>query len=448
MDYTNEQLLELIPNNAYPEDVQHVLDTLFIKAPYDNKQNKIFVVGSYSFRIQPFPSDIDCMNIFLMKETPIDKMIDLFIKKIQDMAKLIKQSKDIYFMDFKAGTDYRYFPSDYELYEIDDKLIFEASKDKLNINSKLIFRQNDLIGELRTGKIKNYNYKKLKAFTTNLISKKMIKGEDAKILLDNIKPKIDFSNMETIYATLKEYFTIRWTIKDILNGSKELRDGTIMTLKQALMQYGNKDNVVKIDVASYINNRWLEISNIYIIAQENMHKNLFTFNTYLLSDIEMVRSLKKEINNFVSLPSKYSPLKLAKRLWSYARATKNKKMLKDLYPLIISGVALVGQINSEVDMILNVINKNEVTEEMLNKMKYQINGWKYRISKNVTFKIDEAKMFKYIDVIYSSVNIKNITELLSKLYDMNKSKIDDFSIKYLTKVKLYPVPYKIINIKD
>ena len=444
MEFSNEQLRDTIKSNAYPEEVVEVLKLLFVYSGYNVDDNMIKIIGSYVQKIQPFASDIDSSAKFIMLNEPINDMIDIFIKKLQDNINKIKVSDIVHFSDFKAGYDLRYYPSNYFIEIYDENTLFKSKK--LEIPKEKTFEQTQILGELREGKVYDYNYKKMRNLIDDLNKNRLLEKEDYEILNKNALKSINAGNMEIIYNTLKKYFTLKWTIDELIAGQKILFDGTIMTLKDALLQQNSKGNVIKFDVVSFINNRWVEITCNYYIEQINSHGVVFPYNIPSPDVTDDIRELKKEITFINFMPNRYNPLKLAKRLWSYAKMNNDKQLLHVIYPLLVSNTALVGQINAEIEMILLILEHIKFNDIMFKQIKYQINYWKYRLDHNVELKLNYEILFELIDLIYKSNNVNNVIEMLNKIYDMNKPLVDDSALYYLKKHKIYPLSKKILNI--
>jgi hypothetical protein len=98
---------------------------------------------------------------------------------------------------------------------------------------------------------------------------------------------------------------IRWKPKDVKAGFVTLRDGTTLTLEEALQQKA----MTKVDVIAWIENRFVECEMLYMIKKNGK---------MLLNDtMEEVRQQIKE--NILLYSSKGNWMKVAKRMYNLSR---------------------------------------------------------------------------------------------------------------------------------
>jgi hypothetical protein len=230
--------------------------------------------------------------------------------------------------------------------------------------------------ELITHFIKN-----LKSIVTNLINRKDRFFSDFKAAGMHWKP-------EEIMAEMKD--------------GKSLRDSVKF-----------KD-VLKIDMIVPYNERYLEMSTFFVLKSKqgyiNVEDDYFaSFKKSLLHDIEKYKVSK--------------PFKAVKRVWSYARISNDLNTLDMLKDLITSNIAIIAQINADIETIELLIEHN--SDYDLPFTINEINLFKERLSNMLDIDFDEEKVDLMIDkLIYLFTNTnrseeknKEKLEALGQLHD-------------------------------
>jgi len=112
------------------------------------KDSKIIRVGSSSFKIQPFFSDVDIMNI-IEKDISQDDIVRFFIDDLKSNISKIKSSPIVFFSDFKAGN--MHWTVDEILNELKEgKTLTECCKMKEIIKLDMIAPYNERYVEMST----------------------------------------------------------------------------------------------------------------------------------------------------------------------------------------------------------------------------------------------------------------------------------------------------------
>lgn len=95
-EFSSEQLLKQRNPEFYTTAEKEIIRLLTVKR---SKNAMVVPVGSFTFSIQKYPSDID------INESVIIRSVDGFVTDLKNMIRRIKKkkAKDIYFSDFKAG---------------------------------------------------------------------------------------------------------------------------------------------------------------------------------------------------------------------------------------------------------------------------------------------------------------------------------------------------------
>lgn len=342
--------------------------------------------GSFVYSAQFFPSDIDITEQ-IIKCCDINdgakKMVTLF-KRIAKET----DGTDIYFSEAKAGNDER----------------FNINIDDPNFNNKII----------------------------DLFENKLLSKEETESILKLNKSK-DPNDKEIINETIRMKNIIRWSKGDIINGYKILAGNKKISLFDAMKTKGH----LKIDVWAYLNNRYIEVTNFWILNIKNKAGETIYEN---FGPLDYEHEMKKQIKK---LGSKlfYNPFKMAKRMWGLSRAYQNYKYLELLTPLFQGNIARLNQIASEIDtLILMVKNLNILPAE---NMIRQIDEFKMRIAYIYDFNLDEEMIFKVLTLIIDNfiyMKKEDLINHLTKVYKYLKTVIYRETEIYLKKNKLLPIP--------
>jgi hypothetical protein len=146
------------------------------------------------------------------------------------------------------------------------------------------------------------------------------------------------------------------------------------------------------------------------------------------------KSLKREIL-LLKNPSFKKHMKLAKRMWIYAISEEDHYTIKQLYPLFSSPVAKLYQIQSEVEILINMLDK--LPEPPYYLIGKQIAQFKTRIGSIPDVYIsenNETQILKNLDYALRADKNKEkdaMIEKLSATYDVIRDIVDESAKKYL-----------------
>ena len=155
------------------------------------------------------------------------------------------------------------------------------------------------------------------------------------------------------------------------------------------------------------------------------------------------KELKKSIaKNYYSVLN-YNPLKMAKRMFSLARFTKNKTLVYKLVPLLSSDINIANQFKTDIATILKVIEKYpNINRALINN---ELDNGKFSLS-NV-LEIPE-EILEYINKLLNEViegkndllkNLKEVKNIISEIINIVSEKI-------LSERGLLPPPSNLIII--
>jgi len=372
-----------------------------------------YLVGSYQYVINEYPSDID-LNEKYESCCDFNEAVKDVKDKIQNIALKIKNEKNVYLGDFKAGYDTRYF--------ID-------------------------IGYIKRSRLKNYNPLLIRNSIINIANQGLFTEKQKNNLLFKVIEKPTIQEYTDLENNIKKYYIVRWNIDELIKGFKILSLNVRFTLEEAIEQ----KSLIKVDIWLFLNQRYLELSNFLMLT----YKDKNGFITLLTEKPKPFEdALIQEIFYYNSV-DKY--MKVAKRLWSYAVLKKDKELIINLYSLFSSGAAKMYQIVGETEVIKNILEKYKKIS--IKTITLNIDNWKSRLGTIMSdiLPVQEAHVIfnKINDAINAVKNNKRdiliflLDEIADKLtqcinkyvklqFDLNNIKID----KYLLS------PVKVSNKKE
>lgn len=378
-----------------------------IKLISTNKNTFAKPFGSATYRIQKYPGDLDIHEIFIDCCT-IKDVINKFEKILKKIVR--REEKEIihYVVEVKAGLDKRY---DVDIGELNNGIFF--------INTNEIKKK---VSQLK----KN-----------NLLNKNEIK------IINNIlkKQKPDQNDYDILYFIFRERKILRWNSNEILQGYKILPGNKKITLNQALYYKTH----VKIDVVTLINNRFIEITNFFILAYVDKNNELHMINLdydYLDKKISFERydkQIKEEIEKLYYSNLFYNPFKMAKRIWALARTNKDENMIFLLSPFITSNISFLYQIKSEIDAILRILK--ETNGYPIKTINRQIDEMKIKLSNIIEIDNSDINFLNKLINKFNKTHSYDIkVKTLNNLKNYIKQLINIFTIEELNKLGLNPPP--------
>ena len=389
---------------AYPSDVKNQLKLLMV----DRSMGTIKVIGSGSYAATKFSGDWDFYEDIKKKDK--SETIAFFVRNIKRIVKKISASKKSYFMEVKAGIDYRY-------------LI------QIGICHNDVWTLSD----------------NLHSNLQRLIDDKLFDKDEIKLIKEILDGEKNQYAYETLGKILRNRYIIRWSKKEILNGSKILPSGVIKTLESAVMDRSN----MNIEIISVVNGKYRDVSNFFVLGYVSEDGKIKVINLPQESvdhfEEFFDQNLKSSMEKLCYSIYDYNPLKLTKRYFSYARIYMNPNLLMKTLRILNSDVGLLGQIKSELGTLIKLYEKNS-KYVYKNIMKIQLQDFKYKIS-SITGLPENIKLYIYkmIDNICDEkTNRLNNMEELEKLF---KNIVDTKCEKSLRDIGLFPVPRDLLPIK-
>lgn len=231
-------------------------------------------------------------------------------------------------------------------------------------------------------------------------------------------------NLKKIITSIKYYNNIffsdfkagglHWSIDEILNEQKNN-----VHLKDAC----KIREVIKLDIIVPYNERYIEMSSFYMLRSNGKDIN------NPLSDY--IKSLEGDIIKYKDTKI----FKAIKRVWSLSIFKKDYNTLNSLKKLIKSNIALLAQINADIEtlQLLIVHNNNYNLEFVIN----ELNQFKEKLSHIIDIDFNEEFMYAIIDnlILLFRINDKNqITESLNRVHDHLLKVINKETYDYLKSI--------------
>jgi hypothetical protein len=409
-----KRFLESKTLQMYPTKVLQEVDNLSVD-PIDFPAR---IFGSYAFRVQKYPGDVDTFEFFLdccSPESVVKKFVPKFKKVVQD----ILDTPGHYYSETKAGLDHRY-----------------------DIN----------IGLLRAGHCR-YS-PELKNTIEELYMTGLINAYEYRIifsLLDRTDD-LDSNEFELIEKIIRNYYVLRWSSEEILRGYKILPLKVKKTLNDACLDV----TLLKIDEITFLDGNVTEITNVfrlgyYPIGSKNKKEidiARLERDPHAIPDVHIFNytegSLLVEIEKFYYSNMFYSPFKMIKRLFSYlkkypqSQGVEEQQFLKKLIGFVAGETSKMYQIRSELETAALVIEKRKIAKVAFNK---QLDLIINKIA--TTVDIPESEALDIIELIdemqrttKQEIQLDNIDKI-SKILEMY---INYNTISFLDRIGYNPLP--------
>lgn len=278
-------------------------------------------VGSYVYRIQKYPGDIDIReDLYAVDGDAIGTLVQM----IQEIVRQIQQDKNSYFADFKAGTDSQ----------------FGISMDTVRPEQMIVWLK--MLHDDR--RITDDEYINMKELVVHDPSE-----QQQDLLKDAVRAK----------------YILRWTPDEILQGYKVLSGGRIKMLADAIQE----PEIIKIDTWSWLDGRFVELSNFLILFANGERTNI--------EQGDYIESMKHDLTKYLSAHY-YNPFKALKRMWVLAVAFGDHEKLDKLNPLINSNTSILYQVVSDLKALKDMVKVIE--KPPYSKMSKEVEAMKRRLS--------------------------------------------------------------------
>lgn len=248
-------------------------------------------------------------------------------------------------------------------------------------------------------KVYGYKQKDELKHLEKLWQAEVITDEEYNIARDQLKPHLNAVEFLEARKDLR-FGILRWSVPEIMQGYKELRDKSVFYLYDAFKSKG----ITKLDLVVWVINKYVEVSNI--ILWTNRSGNTYSY----------IPALKKSLKeSILEMEAQQNYIKLAKRMYSLAKQYKDSVILEELTTIL----------NSPIGKLYMVVVDMEVLEEYPNAVT------QVRKRKELDLLRDQfGKLY------FPELNHTNSATKLSYLKEI----LQDETEKALKKANLLPIP--------
>lgn len=313
------------PTN-YPQDAVDIL-----KAMAFNDGKGLNIVGSMSVRSQEWAGDYDGYQVAELSEKSDAAAAKVFARQWADNIKKLRALKDVWIGDIKCGSveEWRVIPRTARVVD---------------------------------GKIVDYNATACRKRLDELKAKGVISPAEAKDAAELCKPSPSVSDFLLAKQKVK-FHIVRWTPAEILVGRKKLRDGSVMTLAQAIQT----PTIGKMDCVGLVqNSRFTDFSVIYEFRNKGK-----TLNP---DKINIGESLREAI---LAYSAEGNYFKVLKRRYALAKAENDLAMVRKLTPILNSDLGRLYHITGDIGTLVNLLEQKRVP---MAKVRYEIDQFIGRLS--------------------------------------------------------------------
>lgn len=298
------------------------------------------LIGSASYKVQKYPADIDLYEQVKTCCSEEDA-IEYFYLGIQSISRKIELSPNHWLIELKCGIDKRY--------------------------------------EFTIG------IEDLTNFVT--INRNLFSEMDYYILIElDIQLKNTKKNHELIYEQIddimRKYKIIRWSAAQIQLGY-QIRYGKKFYLKECI----NTISPINIEIIAVINNKFTDVSNFYVVMfKDKLTGKDIVINfpqSYLYEGKNFVlKGLKEGIHKVYNSKLHKDVFKAVKRIYSYARITKNDHLYNKIKPILSGDLAELSQLKSELGTLHEILTFTDnlpfnIVYSQLDSIKWRAGGNTY-----------------------------------------------------------------------
>jgi predicted DNA-binding transcriptional regulator len=354
------------PTN-YPADAVAILDSMSMT---DGKG--VELVGSMSLRSQQYAGDYDANDFVKLKCESDKEALDQCAKDFKEAIRRTSKTANSYIGDIKCG-------------EVEEWRVFDEDT------------------RVHNGQVVGYNAEtsrsKVRALRKNQIITPTEEKEALALLPANPTPIQLVKAKDSI-----KFNVVRWSVAEVLEGEKRLKDGRTYTLQDGFSSHG----ITKVDVVAWIqNNRYTEFAMIYFLFNNGKELNPVKF------DYE--DSLKESILYYASEGMYF---KVLKRQFSLAKFKDDKKQMEKLTEILNSDLGRLYHIVSDIRTLVFLLE--EQSKLRMSDIKFEIDQFKGRMANIYALDPFLKKEFVFLGYINSALKTSSSKQLLAILKSMDK----------------------------
>jgi hypothetical protein len=313
----------------YPDDAVRVLQSMSLN-------NNLKLVGSMSIRSQQYAGDYDAFEVVKLETPSKTTALAKATGELQSMVRRVSQLPNTYISETKIG----------------------------------VIPEWDIMAgvDYRNGTVVGYNRDQIVNRIHTLRSQNIITTKEAQMATGLLKSKLGFEDYQRAKQNIK-FHILRWTVPEILAGRKRLRNGSVISLKEAIATPG----LVKIDVISLVaNNRFTDFTVIYEFVWKNQ-----TLNPV---ELDVSKSLKESYN---ALLHEGNYFKALKRKFALAKWENNYKQMNALSPILNSDLGRLYHIVGDIDTLIRLLEQPDIPVQTI---RFEIDQFIGRLSNIYTLK--------------------------------------------------------------
>ncbi len=397
-------LLQVKPLSAYPKNL---LQTIKMLSFDPNKNAEPF--GSYIYRLQRYSADVDLFEEYIDNARP-NELVHKFAERLKKMVINIQNAPLHWFSEFKAGLDFRY-----------DVTIGELEHGYWKGRPNILEIAHNF---LREGLFEQWEIDKIH-----------------KAIHDKSYSQAD--SYDIIFNIFRDRRIIRWTADEILSGKKTIL-GKLFKLHDCLFDH----TFIKIDIITYADNRFVEVTNFIGLTSEYDFPNKNYININLAKNNDPTKSLPLEIEKLYFSNYYYSPFKSCKRMYSYGRHFNIKTLLNQVIPIVTGDISSLYMLKSQVDVIVRLLDLYLTDYIPIGLIMSSIDNMKDKLS-YVLFLSDKGinESYSIMDKILfnkesiTKDHLKNVLKFLSHKWFVS---INYETIKQMQKRHINPPPKSVL----
>lgn len=308
----------------YPADAVKVLEAMSI-------DDGLILVGSMSLRSQQYAGDYDGYEV-VEKKGKVATVLSELRRKFQANLKTLRAMPNVFIGDIKAGVveEWRVIPQ---------------------------------TARIHKEKVEGYNSTAFRKKVDSLLSAGVITEQEAKEAHGLLKDRPTQCEFLLAKQSLK-FHVLRWTVSEVLENKKRLRDGRMMTLEEAFHTNG----ITKLDVMALVQqNRFTDFSVIYE----------FRCNGKVLNPepIQIKSSLEESLIAYLCEGNYFKALK---RLFALAKYHNHLPMVKHLTTILNTDLGRLYLIVGDIDTLLQMMETHKKVPYSV--IRYEIDQFIARLS--------------------------------------------------------------------
>jgi hypothetical protein len=358
------------PTN-YPADAVAILDSMSV-----TKGKGVELVGSMSLRSQQYAGDYDANDLIKFNYESDKEALDHCAKDFREAIRRTSKITNSYIGDIKCGevVEWRVFGEDTRVHN---------------------------------GQVVGYNAETSRSKVRALRKAQIITPTEEKEAIALLPSKPTPIQLVKAKDSIK-FHIVRWSVAEVLEGEKRLKDGRTYTLQDGFSSHG----LTKVDVVAWVqNNRYTEFAMIYFLFNNDKALNPMKF------DYE--DSLKESILYYQSEGMYF---KVLKRLFSLAKFKDDKKQMEKLTEVLNSDLGRLYHIVSDIRTLVFLLE--EQSKLRMSDIKFEIDQFKGRMANIYALDPFLKKEFVFLGYISSALRTTSSKQLLGILKSMDKALSD------------------------